>query len=240
MARTLLQLVQDFSITQGIPKPTAVVSSTDETVLQIWGLLNDEVMELGERADWTWLRTKFTFTHANGTDYLALALSSLAGYKRIIPQTLWNTTTNLPLNGPIPAAVWRQLITLNAAGAMENFRLYAGGLYIFPYIAAQSYSGEYQSTYAVLASDNTTTKGTFTDDADTPRLPDRIVYAGLRWRWKAAKGQAYAEEMRTYEIMVAAEMNGEEAPGELRMDNPDPDDRLVAPGLLIAAGNWNV
>lgn len=239
MARTLLQLVQDFSITQGIPKPTIVTASTDETVLQIWGQLNDEVMELGERADWEALRTRYTFSHGNGTAYLALTLSSLAGYKRLIPDTLWNTTNQLPVNGPIPAVTWHQLITMTASGALENFRLYAGGLYIYPYTAGQTYTGEYQSTAAVLAQDGITVKDTFTADTDVPRLPDRIVYAGLRWRWKAAKGQAYAEELRVYELMVAAEANGETAPGELRMDH-DPDSRLAGPGLLIAAGNWSL
>lgn len=238
--RTLLQLTQAFCITQGIPKPAAVVSSLDETVLQIWGLLNTEVMELGDRADWTALRIRSRFQHSLGANYLALALSSIAGFKGILPRTLWNESVRLPVNGPIPEAVWQQLILLEVTQSQYNFRIYNNGLYIYPETTDSSYFNmECQSNAGVLSAGGTEQVEFLADD-DVPRMPDQIVYAGLIWRWKAAKGQPYAEEQRTYELMVAKEMNRETAPGELRLDGPDPDSRIIAPGLLIAAGNWPV
>lgn len=239
--RTLLQLTQAFCITQGIPKPTTVVSSLDETVLQIWGLLNTEVAELGDRADWIALRIRTRFQHANGADYLALALSSIPGFKGILPRTLWNESIRLPVNGPIPEAVWQQMLLLGVTQSQYNFRLYNGGLYIYPATTDSSYFNmECMSTAGVLGVDGITLQQEFLADGDTPRMRDDLVYAGLIWRWLAKKGQPYAEEQRTYEVMVAKEMNRETVPGELRLDGPDPDSRIIAPGLLIAAGNWNV
>lgn len=241
--RTILAIAQDFCRRQGIKVPTVVTTSTDETVLQIWGLLNEEVTELAERAEWGWLRTRSSFNHANGANYLALDLNGVADYKGLVPDTLWASDIRLPVAGPLTEAQWTQLLLLQMSAAVYNYRVYAGGLYIYPVPAVPasvSFVYEYNSIYPVIAQDGVTLRPAFTADTDSPRLPDRIVLAGLRWRWKKEKNQAYAEEMRAYEVMVANELGRENAPRSLRLDNPDPDSRIVEPGLLIAAGNWNV
>lgn len=239
---SLLTLAQEFARRQGIRVPSAVTSSTDETVLQIWGLLNEEVEELAERREWYWLRARARFNHINGTDYLAYSLSGLAGFKGVIPRTLWAEDIRLPVTGPVTPEQWQQMILLTTAPAQYLYRIYSGGLYIYPVptdLVSTFFSFEYLSSYPVVAVDGTTFKAAFTADDDNPRMPSRMVMAGLRWRWKKEKQQAYAEELRAYETMIENEAGRETNPGDLQLDTPDPDSRVAGPGLLIPAGNWN-
>jgi len=240
---TLLQIVSTFARRQGIKVPSTVVTSTDETILQVWGLLDEEVTELADRKDWFWLRSRGSFQHAGAADYRAYNLGSLADYKGFIPETLYASDQRLPVAGPASPPQWAQMMALSQAPAMYTYRIYGGWVYIYPQptvLSSVTYTFEYLSAYPVLASDGSTTKPLFTADDDTPRLPDRIVLAGLRWRWKKEKNQAYAEELRAYESLLEAEAGRETLPTDLHMDSPDPDSRVAAPGLLIPAGNWSV
>lgn len=239
---TLLQLVQAFSRRQGIKVPSAVVANTDETVLQVWGLLDEVVTTTADRAEWHWLRQRARFNHANQTDYLAYDLDSLNGYKGAVPGTLWCESLRLPVAGPVSPAVWQQMILMSTPPAQYTYRQMSGGLYIYPVptdLAGTFFNLEYVSRFPVAGSGGTA-KELFTADDDTSIIPDRIILAGLRWRWKKEKNQAYAEELRDYESMLSNEQGRETIPQDVRLDNPDPDSRVAGPGLLIAAGSWNV
>lgn len=239
---TLVQLVQEFCRRQGIRVPSVVTTSTDETILQVWGLANEVVTTTADRAEWHWLRQRVRFNHANGADYLAYSLASIAGYKGTIPGTLWAEDIRLPVAGPATPAVWQQMILLSTPPAQYIYRQMSGGIYIYPVpttLTTTFFNLEYLSRFPV-ADAGGTAKELFTADSDTSILPDRIILAGLRWRWKKEKNQAYAEELRDFESMVSNEQGRETIPQEVHLDNPDPDSRVAGPGLLIPAGNWNL
>lgn len=76
MALSLLQIVQTVCAELGLVQPTAVASSVDVGVLQMWSLVNREGNELRKAADWMALDTEFNIavgqptittgnTHAN-------------------------------------------------------------------------------------------------------------------------------------------------------------------------------
>jgi hypothetical protein len=46
----------------------------------------------------------------------------------------------------------------------------------------------------------------FTDDADSFRLDERLLKLGMVWQWKANKGTSYAEDMGTYSDALAVAM----------------------------------
>lgn len=239
---TLLQIVQSFARRQGIRVPSAVTTSTDETILQIWGLLDEEVTELADRREWLWLRGQSSFNHLNGAGYLAYALNTLPDYKGIVPRTLFSDDSRLPVAGPASDEQWAVMMALSVAPSLYTYRSYGGNLYIYPAPSTPAsvlFSFEYYSSYPV-ASSGGIAKALFTADTDVPRLPDRIVMAGLRWRWKKEKNQPYAEEMRAYEAMLEAEAGRESIPTDIHLDNPDPENATLAPVIVIPAGNWNV
>lgn len=238
---TLLTLVQEFCRRQGIGVPAQVVASTDETILQVWGLANESITSISARYDWYWLRSRYRFNHVNGTDYLAQSLGSIPGYKGTIPGTLWCEELRLPVAGPATPAAWQQMILMSTPPAQYIYRQMNGGIYIYPVptdLVNTFFNLEYLSRFGVL--DGTTPKEMYTADTDTCRLPDQLVLMDLRWRWKKEKNQAYAEEQRDCELQLSAEAGRETIPQDVMLDWPSPDSRVAGPGLLIAAGSWNV
>lgn len=237
----LLPLVQEFCRRQGISVPAVVVASTDQTILQVLGLLNEGSMTIARRKDWFSLRGRASFQHAGGAGYLAFLLSDLPDYKSFVPRTMYASDQRLPVAGPATAEDWAQMMALVIAPAMYTYRIYGGAVYIYPQptvLSSVNFTFEYNSKNSVIL--GAVTKPYFTTDTDQSRLPDELLLADLRWRWKKEKNQPYAEEMRDFEAMLEAEAGAETLPGDLRMDDPDPDSRVAYPGLLIPAGSWNV
>lgn len=242
--QTMLQIVQDVCRRQGLQVPSVVTTSTDETVLQLWGLLNEEAEELPTRGPWQQLRTPATFSYSTDANYQAFDPTTLAGYKNIVRDTLWNETARLPVIGPVPDEVWQAMLSMSVSQAQDSFKMEQDLILIYPgHTVANDYSFRYQSCAGVLSSvlgpgSTPIYQFNFLTDDDTPRLPTRIIKAGLRWRWRREKGQPYAEEMRSYEVMIADELSLTEAASGVSMDNTRTFNNVAGPGLLIAAGSW--
>jgi len=96
---------------------------------------------------------------------------------------------------------------------------------------------EYESKYAILAVDGTTTKEFFTADTDTFLLPDQLLLMGLRWRWLREKGLDYGELFNAYERQVKDAMGRDGGKKSLAMDC---DNREVRPGIFVPVANWVV
>lgn len=71
-------------------------------------------------------------------------------------------------------------------------------------------------------------KEEFTSDDDVFRLDERVLKLGMIWPWKANKGQAYAEDMVTYEDALAV------ASGNDKGSTSSPSARLVCRLMLNA------
>lgn len=239
--KTLLQLVQAAALKLNTPFPTVVTTSNDTTILQMWQCLNDEVQEhCNRKFNFPKLKVDATFAYTTNVNYQALQLSTVPAMRSIVPRTLWNRTTRLECVGPFSDTQWAQTIALAVSGTVDYFRMAGDWLLIYPgHTASNTYGYTYMSQYGVQATAAGALKETFTVDSDVSLMPSRILRAGLEWRWRQTKGMQYAEEMETYELLLAEEAAREPLPGRLSMDNVA-DYKVAGPGLLIAAGSWNV
>ena len=238
-ALSLLQIIQEESRRQNLPVPSAITSSTDEQVLQMWGLMNEGITALAARGDWGYMVATKQFTHRNDADYAALYLDTdLPDYKWMVPGTLWNLTTRLPVPLTTNEEAWWSSVNLAVQPAAFYARVYAQKLHIYPADVTQQFKFEYMSEYPVWSSDKLTRKFSFQADSDIPALPTRLIQADLRWRWRAAKGFSYAEQFRELNDMVVDDLAKNCVPGELNLAGGGGNRRMVGPGLLIAAGSW--
>jgi hypothetical protein len=243
--KSLLQLVGEFYRRQGLGKaPLAVTSSQDDTVLQIWGLLNEGCEELASKWDWNELQQDLTFAHANRANYEAMDFDTdLPDWKGTIVGTFYDTQTRIPVYGPLMWRVWADMINMQVTQAQFQYRMAGGKLYIYPVPTAPTtyfFNWSYQSQYAVKAAGGGT-KLWFDNDTDLTRLPYRIVLADLRWRYKKEKGMEYAEEQALRDLMVSDHFTNQGQSPDLDMGDPQPGDpNIVGPGLMIPAGSWNV
>jgi hypothetical protein len=248
---TLLAIVRQFARRQSLTMPASVTGSRDETILQVWGILNEEVEDLGARApQWKELSFKIRFNHFNGPDYLALPLDGATPrikFPRF--ETLWSNDLRLPVAGPMSPQQWQAMLHLQTQPAQYLFRYIRDGLYIYPVAppptggpGQRNFDMEYATDQICYIDDGVnpiTYYTSYTADSAVCLMPDIIVMAGLTWRYRASKGFPYAEDQRRYEELIAQLFGQDGNAGVVHMDTNPAFPQVVTPGILVPAGNWN-
>jgi len=211
----------------------------------MWGLLNEGIADIADRYEWQMLRTRYTFAHAGSTGYAALDLSEsgpIPDCKNILNRTLWDTLGRREVYGPFDPKSWEVLLNLQISQAVYNFTIYGSQLRIYPVpdpIVADQFALEYLSSYGVYNPDTPGNTLWFETDNSICRMPTSVILQDLKWRWNQVKGLAYAEDFRQCEQMILNLQARDPAP-DIDMSNDDWDERIAAPGLLVAAGSWNI
>lgn len=230
---SLLSIVQKTARLLSVPVPVAVTTSTDEQVLLLWELANEEGEDLQKRHDWQLLTYQHTFT----TDASAAQASALpADFDRFLANSMFNRSTMREVIGPITPQQWQ---AIQAQPQLNRvflaFRMRAGGFLVTPDPSAgNTVAFEYISVnWAADASGNP--KSEFTDDTDYGLLDERLIRLGLRWRFRKSKGLDYDQDFQTYERAVQ-EVSAADG-GMTRLDVTGYTAYNVAPGN-IPAGNW--
>lgn len=235
---TLLEVVQQFCLRSGIPKPATVTGSTDAQVLQIQALLEEEGDDLAARGDWESLTNEATHTTVATESQGAMTDLASNGFGHIKNQTIWDRTDRLPVIGPINPRQWQALKAVVLTGPRYQFRIRGGNLLVNPIpVAGHDWAFEYVSENWIISADGMSYKKLFTQDDDTWLLPEKLLLMGLRWRWMREKGLDYSELFATYEAQVKDAIGRNAGKPVLHMD----DTHLVAtPGTFIPSGSWNI
>lgn len=235
---TLLEVVQQFCLRSGIPKPATVTGSTDTQVLQIQALLEEEGDDLAARGDWEALTNEATHTTVATESQGEIATIASNGFRHIKNDTIWDRTDRLPVIGPINQRAWQGLKAVVMTGPRYQFRIRGGNLLVNPVpTAGHTWAFEYVSKNWIVSSDGLTFKTIFTADTDEFLLPDKLLLMGLRWRWMREKGLDYSELFSTYEAQVKDAIGRDGGKPVLHMD----DSHTVAtPGTFIPSGSWNL
>lgn len=194
-----LTIIQTVTAGLGITVPSAVFSSTDDQIVQLRNLMNEEGQDLRDWAQWTKLQTEKTFT----TTAAAIQASSVAtDFAWFINDTMWNRTLSTKYIGPASAEEWQRFQASVTPIALPNgaFRFRGGSLLIYPSpTAGQTVGYEYASLNWAQTSGNVGLTA-MTADTDTGILDEGLIALGIRWRFLKSKGFDYAEDFRTYEI----------------------------------------
>lgn len=108
MARffTANDIINRAALECGITPTASPFTSTDETFVQLSGLLNSAGQEMVELHPWQGLRKKLTFTTADGDSGI---YDLPDDFSYMIDQTGWNKSSRLPIGGPLSAQVWAYL-----------------------------------------------------------------------------------------------------------------------------------
>ncbi len=231
--KTLLQIVQTFCKTTGLSVPVTVSSSTDTQVIQLLALINEGLDNLVVMP-WSQLEKVATFVSTSVENQGALATIA-PGFRSLIGDTLWSNTNRLIGAGSISPQDSQALRIWGTPSALVQFREVGGNLLFIPAgPASLTYSFEYKSHNAVIAAD-LSTKQYFTLDSDTTILPDSIILADLRWRWKAEKELAYAENFRTFENLCKQAVVSSATKQAVSMATSRTS---MTPGVVVPFGNW--
>ena len=233
MAMTVLQIVQTACRRIGILAPSLAVGSSDQQIIQLVALCEEEGQELSERYAWEALQVEALFTTVAAQVQTSLSVVA-PGFNYIVNDTIWNRTLRRPVYGPNSQQDWQQKKAIQLNGPFNSFRIIADTINFYPNPAAgQTCAFEYISRNWVNT--GTTSSATWLTDADTPKHSEQLIILGLIWRWKAAKGLDYSEDFAKYERRVVDAMGRDAGKARLFMDGTTYD---IQPVILVPRGSF--
>jgi hypothetical protein len=209
-------------------------TSTEANMVLLRHLLNS----LGERLvrEHNWSHLKGTAQINTEVDESLYALP--AAVQRIVSDTYWDQTRDLPLVGPLSSQTWAVVQATEPANAGTFlFRVVRDKLEIHPtpsaaFVLAYEYISAYWVTQSGQANPNAEAATASTDvvNFDVP-----LMIAGLKLAFREAKGLDTTAYQNAYDRALSLALGNEGAPPVLSLAQPR-DSRPHFPGLPWT--NW--
>jgi hypothetical protein len=232
---TLLTIVQGACDRIGIPRPTAVIGSTDQQVLALLGYAQQEGKELARRGAWQALTAEQTFLSVASQTQTGAVPADL---DRFIQETFYNRTRKRQVIGPLSPQEWQAQLAITATVVYDTFRQRGNDILMIPTPpAGDTYAYEYVSKNWCTSAAGTA-QPAWLADSDTAKLDEELFILGLVWRFRQAKGFDYAEAFRTYETQVAQALARDGDKRTLNFANQRLFDTPRYPGVV--EGSWNL
>src|ERR671914_742325 len=118
---TLLQILTHFSARTGLPPPTTVYGSTDQQIVQVRALLEEEGTDLAKRGEWQGMTFEASLTTIANEDQGALTNIAPNCFRHIKNHTIWDRTTKLPICGPMDSQDWQATKAMVNTGPRYRF-----------------------------------------------------------------------------------------------------------------------
>lgn len=202
---TLLTAVNGAQRRLSVPVTSTIIADGQETQNLLYQLANEEAAEMLERDE-------YDFPQLRRTKSFTASLASLqssgkpSDFQRAIPETFWNLSQDKKVYGPLNDKEWALANGLAVTSATwQNVMFRYDGLHIFPVpTVADTIAYDYIINTPVQATGGGAYKTEFTVDSDVYLLGDRVLRLGIVWRYKRDKGRDYAEDLKDYELALAA------------------------------------
>lgn len=229
---TVLSMVQSVCRRVGIPTPSLVVSATDETVLRLLELAQEEGRELARYGDWRVLRKEKTFTTVAAETQTDTPLpADLGGF---IDNTFWNRTASRRLTGPLTSDQWQTIKANSGPASTDSFYLRGTSWLMSPVPAAsQTIAYEYRSSYWCESSGGTDQEY-WQADTDVGLISERLMGLGLLWRFKQSRGLDWQTDHEKYMFEVNDAL-AKDSPRQVVDLRGSP---LISRGIGVPEGSW--
>lgn len=195
---TFLSAAQSASLRLMGKKPTTFFSSTNTFEMEVIDLANEVVSDMVKYADWR----RLTLLQQMVGDGVTYGFDLPADYDRM-PKGVDLSRANWYTWGYLDAPslnYWMDLVNGLATPNPGYWILLDGQVQFRPALSAGTTAQFfYISKNAVLDSDGTTRKPSFTKDADTYLLDERVLTLGIVYKWRAQKRMEYAQDFANYE-----------------------------------------
>jgi hypothetical protein len=188
MRGTAIQIAKQAAAELGLPVPTELTTSLDQTSVQMFALLNSAVNELALYYEWQFLLKTATITTVAGQ----AAYDYPADLGRVINQTVWSNSEARPVAGPVSPANWQRLTSgIVAGGPFSKYRIVGNKIEFLPVPGDNGIIFEYQyiSNCAVQSYLDPNAYTSFiTNDQDTPLFDYWLLVKLLKLKLWQAKG----------------------------------------------------
>jgi hypothetical protein len=153
----LLDVVQRVCDEVGLPRPSAVATSTEQLARQMFSLANAELEELSKRFNWPVLTREYTFPTVAGTAQYALP----ADYRKFLQETIFDSTRYYQMRGSLSAGEWQRTKALNlgslSTAARAHLRQPAQAEHSPNALSVENVVFEYMTKNFAVHSDNSET-----------------------------------------------------------------------------------
>jgi hypothetical protein len=217
----------------GLTEPNAAIGNTDDNVIRMVQLANEEGEELSSRHDWQALIREETHTTTAAESQGLMTAIAGSDFLRIRNDTFWNRSLNRPWY-PVDDVQWQQMKASSITGPNNYFRIRGNYLIVTPVPSAGDTLAFEWITKNWCESAGGTGQDAWAADTDVARLSESIMLQGLVWRWKKANGLEYAEDFRQYEERITNAMMRDGAPRRIHMGGGMPQ------GRNIPDGSWSL
>jgi hypothetical protein len=206
---TAASIISDVAVEVGLSDPGAdPVASTDDNVKQLVRLLTAAGRAILRDYTWSQFRKQAEVTLEDGIATYSLP----SDFRRVIDQTAWDRTSDLPLGGPVSSQQWQALQAQSAGGVVDTyFRVLGGDIQVTPTpTSTRSVFLEYVSNYWVAATGNAApTADRVSASTDVVWLDPYLVSRKVRVLFLEAKGfdssAARADYERAWDAAVSAD-----------------------------------
>lgn len=193
---TVLSVVRDACLKLGLKPPSVLFGSEDRTSLELASLANEMAQMISERHDW---QTLMVQTQIDG-DGIEEAFDLPADFGRM-PTTanLWSNRWQWEMRPIVGVDAWLEYQTWPMTLVLGNWTIYGDQFHVLPIMGAGDLVKYFYITNKLVRAEGGTTKATFTADGDTFRLSERLLELAIIYKWKADKGQPYADRLNDFE-----------------------------------------
>jgi hypothetical protein len=232
---TILSVVQDVATKIGLTVPSAVYAATTREMVEMKALITEVSTDIADAFDWQALQGIHTLTGDGAADDFALP----SDYDRMLKDAdLWSSQHQWEMAHITSSNDWLELQTVTTYTFTGGiWIIYGGEIHILDTMALNDTAKFfYISNKIVLA--GSTPQVAFTADTETFRLSEKLLKKGLIYKWRASKGQPYAEDMADYmaELRIQIDKDPGSKPvirGGRRLNRRDRS--TVWPGTVSAA-----
>lgn len=230
---TLIEHITEVCEEIGLPAPSMVMSSLDNTIKTLIRMSNREGRDQVRLNGWTELTRLHTFQTEEDEDEYDLP----GDYDRLIPGTHWDRSANQFMSGPVGPQTWQVFKSglIGSATTNRRFRIFRSAtgterkFYIDPVPDADgdTLAFEYISNAWCLGANGVTLQTEWATDTDTLLLNQDLMALGTIVRFKRAKGLAFGSEADEYDVMLRT-LKGQNRPaGRLNMAGNDGEMHLI-------------
>lgn len=197
---SLLSIIQDAAAEVGIKTPSIVISNADTQVKRLLRFVNAEgVLQSTGVHLWRKLVKGITFSALAQEDQGDIETIA-PGFRQMIPQSMWNRSTDYLLHGSLTPQEWQQRQAMPYVGLRYDFRIIENNLHITPAPGLnETIAFEYITKNWVENAAGSTSYPRFNADTDVPLLDEELLTLAAAWRWRKHMGLDYSADYALYE-----------------------------------------
>ena len=209
---TAKTIINDAATLLGLDAVSSPFTSSSGHIVQLRAILKSAGRDMVRDFEWPHLRVRYNFTTVAAQESYTMP----ADFNRWVNQTEWNTSSRIPLGGPITPQGWELLKVFNLVGAVQLFFFTKANLiYVTPTPqSANTIALQYLSEYWVQPDgESAGSQNEPTDDDDTILFDSQMMVHRLRRDFQRIKGFDSTAASDDYDrALERAQGNAEAAP----------------------------